>query len=298
MLVVYAFPRLGEAMLLAPLLQALVDGGAAGLQVAVRDAGRAVLKQLDLPLEAITRIERVVPADVAIDLTHRNDFAGRRWLQVSGAKIKLGFAALGEHRADVDLDGPVPDERHLGLEHWIDAIARPLKPLDLPPMRFRAPFRPLPQRSDDGWPAGPGPRLLLVPGAMDPERRWPEACFVQVGRDHVKRRQGRCLVVGSPNESELLHRVRSAIGRRCRVYRGGIPGLVERVRRADAALSNDTGPLHVAWLAGIRTVGLYSTMAPYVWGPHPRAPTPSLILRRGPRPEEQMARAIAFLEST
>lgn len=302
-LLVYGFPRFGEVVLLAPLLQALHRAGAADpVQVVLRGAGAATLSALRVPVRPIDGEGpvREVKADVAVDLTHRADFDGHAWLAASGAAWTAGFVPAFDHPRARTLHQPVLDRRPWGLNHWIDSSMEPFAPFRLQP-KLPLQMPPLPPRRDDGWPTGEGPRLLLVPGARDPDRRWPSWVFEALGRRHVQARRGRVLVVGAPSEASLVERVQRSVGRRCRRYLGGLTGLVERVRRADAVVSNDTGTMQVALTLGIPTVCLFSTMRPEVWGPHPKSTAPAWIVsgnRDGFDPSSLDDRLDAVLEAS
>jgi ADP-heptose:LPS heptosyltransferase len=99
--------------------------------------------------------------------------------------------------------------------------------------------------------------VVLNPGAGDVRRRWPAACFAEVG--DVLAQTGRQVVVaGGPGDEPLTRQVVAmsacAVDLAGRLSLGGLLGLLER---ADLVVSNDSGPLHLAVAVGTPTVGLY-----------------------------------------
>lgn len=106
---------------------------------------------------------------------------------------------------------------------------------------------------------GNGPLLALHPGASDPRRHWPAACFARVA---ARAAEHGCevVVVGDESERGLAdsvvkaassNRVHSAAGRLT------LSGLVGLLARSTAFVGNDSGPRHVAQALGTPTVGVY-----------------------------------------
>ena len=104
-----------------------------------------------------------------------------------------------------------------------------------------------------------GPLAVLSPGASDPRRRWSPERMAAVG-DALS--GAGCQVVVSGDDRDdvplaaaivetMTKPARSLAGR---LSLGGVAGLLER---ATVAVSNDSGPLHVARAVGAATVGIY-----------------------------------------
>lgn len=103
------------------------------------------------------------------------------------------------------------------------------------------------------------PLALLNPGAIDPRRRWPVEHFARVGRALVK--AGACVVLNGAGSEEdgLCQTLAGLIGPGTlnpgnRLSLGGLAGLLSRCA---VAVSNDSGPLHLAAAVGTATVGIY-----------------------------------------
>ena len=101
------------------------------------------------------------------------------------------------------------------------------------------------------------PLVVMHPGATDGRRRWSTNKFGAVGK--VLAEQGfRVVVTGIPEEDELIRAVLQAMN--CpgegtsSLSIGGLVGLLSRAR---LAVSNDSGPLHLAGALGVPTVGIY-----------------------------------------
>ncbi|MGY1697050.1 glycosyltransferase family 9 protein [Geodermatophilus sp. SYSU D00814] len=113
--------------------------------------------------------------------------------------------------------------------------------------------------ADAVLPAGPEPLVALHPGASDPRRRWPAACFAAVAgalaADGV-----RVVVVGSgADDRRAADAIRAAtpapqldlVGR---LSLGALAGVLARCR---VVVANDSGPRHLAAAVGTATVGVF-----------------------------------------
>ncbi len=109
----------------------------------------------------------------------------------------------------------------------------------------------LPPPVGRGW-------VALHPGATDPRRRWPPQRFAAVG-DALADAGFDVAVTGSAAERELVSTVVSAMRRPVLPLVGavGLGGLAGVLARCELAISNDTGPLHLARAVGTPTVGIY-----------------------------------------
>ena len=67
-------------------------------------------------------------------------------------------------------------------------------------------------RFEPGWLARGRPLAVLIPGASRPEKLWPEACWIEVGRSLVARGLRLAWLWGSPGERERVARLAAACG--------------------------------------------------------------------------------------
>jgi ADP-heptose:LPS heptosyltransferase len=114
---------------------------------------------------------------------------------------------------------------------------------------------------------GPGPYLVLHPGATVPARRWPahrcaEAVRALAAAGH------RVLVTGGPGEKELTAEVADDAG----TDLGGATGFAELagvLAGADVVIVGNTGPAHLAAAVGTPVVSLFAPVVPAVrWAPY------------------------------
>ncbi|MDJ0522643.1 MAG: glycosyltransferase family 9 protein [Planctomycetota bacterium] len=115
-----------------------------------------------------------------------------------------------------------------------------------------------------------GPYVVLHPGSGDnfPGRRWSVSGFAAAGR--CARDAGRrVFVTGGGAESELVERAAAAVGEGAEALAGrlSVHGLVALLAGADALLSNDTGPVHIASQLGTPVLAMFGPNTPTLYGP-------------------------------
>jgi lipopolysaccharide heptosyltransferase II len=114
--------------------------------------------------------------------------------------------------------------------------------------------------------AGDGRRVVaFAPGAVGPSKRW--SYYADLARRLVA--QGhRVWVIGGPGEKELA----------AEIVRGGetdirdltgpdLRNAILALAAADAAVSNDSGLLHVAAALGTPAIGIFGPTSPWHWAP-------------------------------
>ncbi len=111
-------------------------------------------------------------------------------------------------------------------------------------------------------PQNQGPVFGLHPGSVWPTKRWPAAWFGLVAAKAVE--QGaRVCVFGGPGEKDLAAEVLRYIPEtlRDRVQdlsgRCSLPELAACISLLDCYLSNDSGPMHLAWCQRVPLVALF-----------------------------------------
>lgn len=101
---------------------------------------------------------------------------------------------------------------------------------------------------------------LLVPGgaAHRPAKRWPASGFGEIA-SHLGAAGIQPVVVGAPGEEALGQKIADACPSAANlVGRTSLLELATLARGAEFAVGNDTGPMHMAGVAGCRTVVLFS----------------------------------------
>jgi ADP-heptose:LPS heptosyltransferase len=109
-----------------------------------------------------------------------------------------------------------------------------------------------------------GSRMALYVDAPVPERIWPAEYFAQIADFAVEKLGARVAVI-SGSEGRLADRVRSAsrFGAELSVFtQVSVSQLVALIASSQLLVSNDTGPMHLGPVVGVRTIGLFSVGYP------------------------------------
>jgi heptosyltransferase-2 len=110
------------------------------------------------------------------------------------------------------------------------------------------------------------PVVALCPGAVGPGKRWPEAKYAELAR-RLAGEGVAVWVLGGPGEKEIA-RIISGDGQFARDLTGDdLRNAILALAGADAAVSNDSGLLHVAAAIGTPAVGLFGPTSPWHWAP-------------------------------
>jgi len=108
--------------------------------------------------------------------------------------------------------------------------------------------------------------VALCPGAVGPGKRWPEACYAEL----AQRLAGEGIavwVLGGPGEREIA-RIISGEGQFARDLTGDdLRNAIFALAAADAAVSNDSGLLHVVAAIGTPAIGLFGPTSAWHWAP-------------------------------
>lgn len=111
----------------------------------------------------------------------------------------------------------------------------------------------------------PGQRYaVLAPGAKWPSKQWPQDHYARLAQD-LERRFGLVSVfVGHPGEAELCRDSAAAAGGRAVTTAGAtdLPVLAALLADAELAVTNDSGPLHLALAAGTKGLAFFGPTVP------------------------------------
>jgi ADP-heptose:LPS heptosyltransferase len=107
-----------------------------------------------------------------------------------------------------------------------------------------------------GFPGLPPRAALLVPGAAPhrPAKRWPTQRYAELA-EHLAARGLAPVVIGTAAERPLARAIPAALDLTGRTSLADIAAIAAR---AEIAIGNDTGPMHVAAAVGCRSVVLFS----------------------------------------
>ena len=107
--------------------------------------------------------------------------------------------------------------------------------------------------------------VALAPGAVGPSKRWPSAAYAELAR-RLTIEGFAVWVLGGPDERALAAEiagdtpVRDLTGRDLR-------DAILALAAATAAVSNDSGLLHVAAALGTPSIGIFGPTSPWHWAP-------------------------------
>lgn len=107
------------------------------------------------------------------------------------------------------------------------------------------------------------------PGAQEPFKCWPAKNFIDAGNVLMNRYDCRIIITGNSNEKALAEDIASGI-------RGAVPVAGKLSIRETAAIiekmslfvTNDTGPMHIAFALKTPTIAIFSPTDPVLCGPH------------------------------
>jgi lipopolysaccharide heptosyltransferase II len=160
-----------------------------------------------------------------------------------------------------------------GLPRMVDRCAALALPEGAPlPAQWPLPELVVPAAEVAAWcersGVDPGrPAVALCPGAVGPSKRWPAAAYGEVA--HTLTSRGMAVwVVGGPDEARLAAEIAAAGGPLGRDLTGSdLRNAILALAAAKAAVSNDSGLLHVAAALGTPTIGIFGPTSPWHWAP-------------------------------
>ncbi|MAG55978.1 MAG: hypothetical protein CMJ83_06785, partial [Planctomycetes bacterium] len=125
------------------------------------------------------------------------------------------------------------------------------------------------------FPDGEPPVVILHPGtsAWMPNKRWPLASFASLGDTLAREAQARVLLSWGPGERPLCDEIRELMEQPSELLPDTptIKSLGYLLSRADLVVGGDTGPLHLAYVQGVPTIGILGPSDPRFYYPlgHP-----------------------------
>jgi heptosyltransferase-2 len=159
-----------------------------------------------------------------------------------------------------------------GLPRMVDrcaALALPRgadSPTPLPVPELKAPRAEIAAwRSRRGLDAESRPVVALAPGAVGPAKRWPIASYAALTRRLLA--DGFAVwVLGGPDEYRLAAEIVADTDARDLTGRD-LRDAILALASASAAVSNDSGLLHVAAALGTPSIGIFGPTSPWHWAP-------------------------------
>jgi len=204
---------------------------------------------------------------------------------LAGIPERTGF--IGEARFFV-LSDMRPGERK--LERMVDrcaALALPAGtalPASLPVPELKVPAAEVAAwRGRRGLTAERRPVVALAPGAVGPSKRWPAASYAALTRRLLA--DGCAVwVLGGPDEKPLAAEIVGNTDARD-LTGPDLRDAILALACASAAVSNDSGLLHVAAAVGTAAIGIFGPTSPWHWAPlNPLAATMETTVKLDCRP--------------
>ena len=113
------------------------------------------------------------------------------------------------------------------------------------------------------------PLVGIHPGAKDRFKQYPPDYFVRLGRELMQRFGCRIVITGGPQEKDLVETIRSRIEGAIPLAGGlSISELAAQIQRFSLFVTNDTGPMHLAFAVDTPTVALFCPTDPALCGPY------------------------------
>jgi heptosyltransferase-2 len=115
--------------------------------------------------------------------------------------------------------------------------------------------------------SGGRPAIAFAPGAVGPSKRWPVEYFGELARS-LTADGYQVWVLGSPNERPLAAEIVRAAGPGAHdLTSDDLRNAILALKLARAAVSNDSGLVHVAAAVGTPTIGIFGPTSPWHWAP-------------------------------
>jgi lipopolysaccharide heptosyltransferase II len=132
--------------------------------------------------------------------------------------------------------------------------------------------------------AGVSPRDRIVlfnpnAGELALERRWPAHSYATLARRLAEELEIRPVFIGSREERAYVEQIVTQAGRQAVNLAGSVSvaGLLALLERAEALITNDSGPLQLALAVDLPTLSFFGPETPMLYGP--RDPTHRVLYR-------------------
>lgn len=112
------------------------------------------------------------------------------------------------------------------------------------------------------------PIIALHPGAKDRFKQWPPSSFIALGQQLQQKLGAHLLITGSAEEKPLTAALARALPHSLDLAGHlSIKELAALFSSIDLLITNDTGPMHLAFAMDTKTVALFSSTDPSLCGP-------------------------------
>jgi heptosyltransferase II len=202
---------------------------------------------------------------------------------LAGIPERTGF--VGEMRFGILNDLRWGERR---LQRMVDRCAALALPPGAPlPADWPLPELTVPQREVARWRRrlsliDSRPAVALAPGAVGPAKRWPSEAYAGLAA-YLAADGIATWVLGGSEEKQLASEIARSGGPYVRDLTGpDLRNAILALAAANAAISNDSGLLHVAAALGTPAIGIFGPTSPWHWAP--LNPLAGVIETRTPLP--------------
>jgi heptosyltransferase-2 len=189
------------------------------------------------------------------------------WL--AGIPVRTGFA--GEARFGLVNDMRWGERRLPRMIDQMGALALPKNaalPADWPLPQLQVPAEELARwRDQRGLKADGRPVVTLSPGAVGAGKAWPPGHYAELARALTQ--DGVTVwVLGGPGETGIARLIAETGGAHVRDLTGtDLRNAILALAAADAAVTNDSGLMHISAAIGTPTVAIFGPTSPWHWKP-------------------------------
>lgn len=188
---------------------------------------------------------------------------------LAGIPERTGFAGEGRFFLINDMRW---GER--ALERMIDCFGALALPKDAtPPPDWPLPKIEVPEAQVKAWRSRNGleqderPVVAFAPGAVGPGKAWPPERYAELA-DNLTRAGATVWVLGGPNEKTIAETIRQRGGEHVRDLTGNdLRNAIIALKAADAAVTNDSGLMHISAAIGTPTIAIFGPTSPRLWAP-------------------------------
>lgn len=178
---------------------------------------------------------------------------------LSNAHRIIGSAGINK-----GLDDLLSDTIDKQYEHEIARRLRLIEKLGIPPAGGEMEIF-LTDEERKKVPKFSGPILAIHPGAKDRFKQYPPRLFAKAAKNF----KGTILITGGKEEMALCANVAAEIpGSISLAGKLSLRALAALIESADLFLTNDTGPMHIAFAMKTKTIALFGPTDPHLCGPY------------------------------
>lgn len=202
------------------------------------------------------------------------------------AKRKIGYDA---HRANDGHRLFVREHISPGQEHTLEGFLKFAEPLGAgqKDVRWDMPITSADYEWAEQYMPKSRPILVVNPAASKPERSWLVERYIRVIQEAQKKWQVQVVLTGGPgdHDKEMAVAIAEAVPTTNLVGKTKPKQLLALISKADAVLSPDTGPSHMAAAVNTPVVALHAVTNPSISGPYTFR---HLVVNRYPQAVEQI----------